>query len=262
MYSIAKGKRDLGSKNSFVGDGWGFCDFQFTLYRKTKYGEYRAETNYYAVAAFSLPRKLPNVFFDSKATGGREFKKLFRQSQKHSLEGDFDTHHTTYFHEDYTIDNLSFITPEVMLAIRDAKEYDVELYSNMLYLYNELEDMPQQLEDMEEKGKKIRLKLLNNITTYKDDRIDYGDGRKTVSLLGARLRVSLRLQYFKTVVAIIGIVSGFIYFLWESSEYGSVTVLGLYVILISAGVLLNSLKIIRDVKSDDEYFKKMSNVGI
>lgn len=261
LYMIAENKRDLSSKNSFLGSDWGFCDFQFSTYRRTKRSEYKAETSYYAVAVFFLPRKLPNVFFDSKNTGAREFKKLFRQSQRHSLEGDFDTHHTTYFHEDYTIDNLSFITPEVMLAISVAKNYDVEIYKDCLYLYNELENMPYQLNDMEEKGKNIRQKLLNNISTYRDERLKYGDGRKTVSLLGTQLRRSIVPRYINVILSAMGIISGIIFMMWEKAKYGNNSVFGLYATFFSAGFLVSNIKVIKSIKREDAHFKSMTNVG-
>jgi hypothetical protein len=202
--------------NSYVGADWGYGEYQFKGYVETKGGRrYDTATFYYAVAMFTLPRKLPNVFFDSHRTGGREFSVLFDAAQKHSLESVFDNYFTTYFHEDYKIDSLSFITPEVMEVLIAAKEYDIEIYQDKLYIYNELENMPQQLEDMWRSGDSIRQKLLNNIITYRDERIDFADGRNTVSTLGLTLRRSLKPIYgaifFGAIMTLATFISAFFY---------------------------------------------------
>jgi len=181
--------------NSYIGDGWGYGEFTFKRFHKTKHGKVDRTEYFYAIAAFKLPRKLPNVMFDSKLTGGREFKALLDDSQKHSLESIFGKYFDTYFHEDYNIDSLSFITPEVMEAIIEAKEYDVEIHGEYLYLYNELENMPKQLLDMKRLGENIFTKLENNIYSYRDDRIAYSQGRRTVSVLGLNLKKSLTFDY-------------------------------------------------------------------
>ena len=192
-------KRDRGLDNVYKGTDWAFGDFRYSVYRKTRRGEYKTSTHYRAVAVFDLPRILPNVFFDAKATKGSEFKMLFDQEQRHSLEGNFDEFFETYFSKEYAIDSLSFITPEVMQAMIAAKEYDIEIYKDKLYLYNELENMPDQLQTVERLGNKVRTTLLNNIVTYRDDRLSYEDGRQTVSVQAIQLRRSI----FKEVVTII-----------------------------------------------------------
>lgn len=209
MAELAEERIAVQQSNNFIAGDWGFTDYHFSRYTTGKYGyRQRSVTYYYAVASFQLPRSLPNLFFDSKHTGSREFKNLFKSSQKHSLEGNFDKHFTTYFHEDYRIDNMSFITPEVMEAILFAREYDIEIYQDRLYLYNELEGMPGQLDDMEQKGKLIRQKLLNNILTYRDERLQYEYGRKMVSLQGVKLRRSLTWTYVLFSISFVAIACG------------------------------------------------------
>ncbi len=196
----------------FGKDDWSFGDFHYTRIVRTKYGTRRSYTLHYAVGAFTLPRTLPNVFFDSKHTGGREFRIVLESSQMHSLEGDFDDHFRTYFNKDYTIDSLSFITPEVMQTMLDARAYDIEIYGNTLYLYNELENMPDQIEDVRRHGEMIRHALLNNIVSYRDERIDFQDGRKTVSVQGIELNQPLwphvlTLALCCAALAVIGVIS-------------------------------------------------------
>lgn len=208
--------RNRRTEQSYIAEDWGYCEFSFDQYAKTKRGTYNVATYYFAVAGFRLPRKLPNIFFDSGSTGGKEFRVQFRRNQRHSLESIFDNHFTTYFHESYTIDNLSFITPEVMEALVKADNHDIEIYDDMLYLYNELENMPDQLEGMERDGKIIRQKLMNNIETYRDERIDYSKGRKSISILGLSLKRSLRKNYLSAffgllilVTTMVGAIYGF-----------------------------------------------------
>lgn len=179
------------ARNAYGNDDWSFCDIRFIRFRETNRGSFPSKTQYVSVAAFRLPRVLPNIFFDSKRTQGREFKLLFKSSQRHSLEGDFDTYFTTYFHEDYIIDNLSFITPDVMLDLIAACEYDIEIYGDTLYLYGDVMTMPKQLLDMQRVGFALQRRLSRSALTYRDERIDFDYGRKTVSTQGIRLRRSL-----------------------------------------------------------------------
>jgi hypothetical protein len=232
--------------NFYLTDDWGFCDYEFSMYRRSKYGKYKARTYYYAIAAFQLPRKLPNVFFDGNVSGKHEFKLLFDNSQVHSLEGNFDKFFKTYFHNDYTIDNLSFITPEVMQAIIDASEYDIEIYGDKLYLYNELELMPNQLLDMEKKGKAIRQKLLNNINTYRDERISYDEGRRTVSVLGFNLKQSLTISYLKLIVGVV-LSSAGLYFAPKVGSFGT------YAFIIGVTMMFKSALKIYTVKTNNKY---------
>jgi len=191
LFSITKQRPQF--KNSYRSDSWGYTDFIFSEFSDNyKRERYATNSYYFAVAAFDLPRALPNVFFDSKRSGGREFKLLFREDQRHDLEGDFHTHFATYFTEDYSIDSLTFITPDVMEAFVEANQYDIEIFGNKLYLINELENMPEQLKDIEQKGKRIREAMKRNITRYKDDRIDREVADKTISISGLLLRRSYK----------------------------------------------------------------------
>jgi len=241
MLALSEGKRDIRFRNCYVGDDWAFCDFEFSKYQKKKYGEYKSETYYFSIGAFQLPRKLPNVMFDSHSTGGREFDLLFDSRQRHSLEGDFDKYFTTYFHQDYTIDSLSFITPEVMQALIVARDYDVEISGDILYLYNEIENMPDQLHDFEAKGDQIRKVLLNNILTYRDDRIKYSDGRRTVSFLGLKLRRSLKLQLFNIFLGTTLCLLGMYILFWARNEVNTIPAVSFY--LLCFGLVLIILNI-------------------
>ncbi len=194
--------RDPKVSNLLIGPGWQYCDFSYTIYGHFKYGEYEQARVFYGVLAFDLPRKLPNIFFDSKKARRRQFRFHFARQQRHSLEGDFDKYFVTYFPEQYTVDSLSFISPEVMLALRAAHDYDIEIVSDKLFLYGPLYEPQAQLADMLAKGATIKQKLLNNIITYRDHRLPYEEGRQNVSKLGA----SLQYSKFWKIVAIITFV--------------------------------------------------------
>ena len=202
------GVRDQWFNNMVKGDKWTFGDYNFAIYRKTKNGEYKEKTIYYSVLSIDLPRALPNVFFDSKATRGKEFRKLFDDSQLHSLEGNFDTYFDTYFPTFYTIDSLSFITPEVMESLMQARHYDIEIYENKLYLYQPLKHMPQQIEDVLAQGNNVYNTLMNNIKTYRDERLDFAKGRQGVSVAGIRLRRGLLRSYFAIFFGSLLLMSG------------------------------------------------------
>ncbi len=186
---------------------WQYCDFSYNYYRRTKYGEYRAGTVYYGIAFTKLPRVLPNVFFDSKKARGRQFRFTFSGTQLHSLEGDFDNYFATYFPDDYTIDSMSFITPDVMQAMIAASEYDIEIVGDTLYLYGPLSTDPNDIMLMSQKLNDIKARLLQNIMTYRDERLPMNVGRQTITPTGMVLKKS-RFMQILTIVAVVLYVVG------------------------------------------------------
>ena len=260
LYSISEDRNKYHKHriiNSYTGNGWGYGEYTFKSYSKTKHGRVDRTEYFYAIATFKLPRKLPNVLFDSKLTGGREFKALLDDSQKHSLESVFGNYFDTYFHEDYTIDSLSFITPEVMEAIMEAKEYDVEIHGEYLYLYNELENMPKQLLQMKTFGEKIYKKLENNIYSYRDDRIPYRQGRRTVSVLGLNLKKSLTFDYIFLFFSILLLIAVFIARITKA-EYAQIWLYsGIFLITLAAPRVI---KIFR-VRQEQKIAQDLRNYG-
>jgi hypothetical protein len=182
--------RDQSIADCFSGPDWDYGDFTYTQYRYVKNGEYPDLYVYYGVIATQLPRALPNVFFDSKRARGKQFRFQLSASQKHSLEGDFDRYFVTYFPPDYTIDALSFITPEVMWALRGAADYDIEIVEDRLLLYGPWGNPDKQIPDMAAKIMDIKKQLMNNIITYRDERLPTEQGRLQVAENGKVLRGS------------------------------------------------------------------------
>ena len=185
--------------NLLVGNDWEYADFTYNVYGKHKYGEYLQAIVHYGVMSTKLPRRLPNVFFDSKKARGRQFRFHFSKSQQHRLEGDFSKFFVTYFPTGYTIDSMSFISPDVMWVMRDAADYDIEIYGDRVFLYGPLYDPEKQLPDMAAKIARIKKELLDNILTYRDQRLPYDQGRKLVAGAG----ISLRLSNFWKIVSIV-----------------------------------------------------------
>lgn len=181
------GSRDEAFYNHITTGNWQYCDFSFNYYKKTKYGEYHAGTVYYGVMFAKLTRALPNVFFDSKQARGRQFRFVFARKQKHSLEGDFDKYFTTYFPEQYTIDSMSFISPDVMQELKNASEYDIEIVGDLVCLYGPVPTNEQDILTMAVKMQKIKNQLMDNITTYRDERLPFSVGRKQVAVQGMTL---------------------------------------------------------------------------
>ena len=195
--------RDRRFNNHLKTAEWEYIEPSYAVYHKTKNGEYKAATIYYAVMAVELPRLMPNVVFDAKNQRGRQFKTIFDEDQLHQLEGNFGKYFDAYFAKDYTIDSLSFITPDVMEALIEAEQYDVEIVGNKLFLYGRLwHDAPAQLQDMSQKIAHIKQELLDNILTYRDERIAYADGRNTVHASGLSLKRRKKIAW-ATVVAVI-----------------------------------------------------------
>lgn len=203
------GSRDEAYCNHLTSKDWEYCDFTYNYYKRTKHGEYKAGTVYYGLMFTRLPRTLPNVFFDSKNSRGRQFRFTFARKQKHSLEGNFDSFFTTYFPEDYTIDSMSFISPDVMLAMIDAAEYDIEIIGDVLCFYGPVSTAETDLITMSNKLLAVRSQLMDNIQTYRDERLPYAVGRKGVAVQGMALDKSKFLKRLTIAIAILYIVLRF-----------------------------------------------------
>jgi hypothetical protein len=186
---LALEPRDPRMFNIVSGADWRYADFSHTIYKKLKNGEYKAAYMFYSVLELDLQRALPTMLFDSPKTHSKQFERYFDKEQEHHLEGNFDKYFVTYFPKYYSIDALSIITPEVMQAMIEAKDYDIEIDGNKLYLYGPLIPV-EQLPDFMEMGKAVRKKLMNNLVTYRDERLDAAAGRSGVSVFGAELRRS------------------------------------------------------------------------
>jgi len=214
--ALGEGNRPYELHNVISAPDWQYADFSYKKYEHSKYGDYAVATVYYGVMSTELPRELPNVFFDSKQARGKQFDRLFQPNQEHSLEGDFDTYFVTYFPAQYTIDSMSFISPDVMIALRDAAQYDIEIVGNKLFLYAPLDDPAAQLDDMAAHIYAIKQQLLDNILTYRDERLPYDQGRERVTPLGAALQRRKPSWWLFVGVVVIYLLSQFGQMIWNN----------------------------------------------
>ncbi len=180
--------RDRQLVNYLLTPGWNYIDLSYCVYQRTKNGEYKAAYVYYSVLVTKLPRVLPNVFFDSKSNGGRQYKSRFYKDQRQSLESDFDTYFDTYFAEGYTIDSMSFITPDVMQALERANEYDIEIMGDRLLMYGPVYVDTDKVLDGATKLQAILKTLQVTAAAYNDERLPGLAGTQTVTPQGLQLR--------------------------------------------------------------------------
>lgn len=189
LSSIAKlGDAGTNLRNCIYAPEWSYCDYTYEVYRETRYGSYKESEYFYALMGAVLPRKLPNIIFDSIKSRKRQFRAVYDKSQLHTLEGNFDQHFATYFPNEYTIDSLSFISPDVMEALVEADEYDVEIIDNNLFIFGPIKNPDVQIPEMTAKLNRIKQELLDNILTYRDERLPYAKGRQEVAIEGTRLQ--------------------------------------------------------------------------
>jgi len=151
-------------------------------------GNNHSNETFVAILRLDLPRALPHVFFDSKKMDGQQYDIAFNTKQQHSLEGDFDKYFTAYFIEEYTIDSLSFIAPDVMQKMVEASDYDIEIINNHLYLYGPLEKGEQAIQIMFQRAGAIVEALGTSLRTYRDERLPLPEGRMAVSKTGQHLK--------------------------------------------------------------------------
>jgi len=174
--------------NYLTTDSWNYLDVSYEVYQKTKNGEYKAATVYYSVLVTKLPRILPNVFFDSKTQRGRQYKSKFTGDQRHSLEGNFDNYFDTYFAEGYTIDDMSFVTPDVMQALIAASDYDIEIVQDRLLMYGPVYVDANMVNDGATKLIEILRTLKITAAAYRDSRLPGAAAAQAVTPQGMFLR--------------------------------------------------------------------------
>lgn len=79
----------------------------------------------------TLPRSLPHLVIDSRMNGS--LRTYLVNSQRISLEGDFDRHFTVYAPGAYAVDALQLLTPDVMACLIDhGRSWDMEIVEDQL----------------------------------------------------------------------------------------------------------------------------------
>lgn len=251
-------KRDIKAKNLITGTDWRYVEYSYNIYAKTKYGEYVAKTIFYSVLELDLPRRLPNMLFDSQKARGKQFKMVIDASQVQHLEGNFDKYFSAYFPTHYNIDSLSLISPEVMEALINSSDYDIEISGDKVYLFGSLHS-PEATKRMIDLGLNIRNKLLNNAITYKDERLPSNIGRNGVSSYGIQLRENV---WAGAGIIGVGILLAAIGILPLFNTNGSKEPSGHFyygIILISYGIFKVSLQKYKSYKLDKAYHQEFRN---
>lgn len=177
---------------------WSLYEFELTFMRRSKYGKYAGRQLYYTVLEVKINRPLPNIVFDSMRAKGRQFKYAYLQSQRLSLEGGFDDVFVTYAPDNYKIDTLSFVTPEVMAALLEARDFDIEIVGDRVFLYGPVLFDSTEAEQMKSLGQRLAVELNDNIDTYSDSYVAGMNKYTTTNAFARKLQKSP----FKSLVAV------------------------------------------------------------
>lgn len=138
---------------------------RFEIYKRDQRRRQRSGTAYYTVFEADLQRAIPQVVFDAKMAKKKQFKRVYAQSQRVSLDPPGNDYFEVYSPLYHNIETFSFITPEVIAAAIEAKEYDFEVIDNKLLVYGPLLDEAS-LRDFEIKARNIFYHLDDNLRAY------------------------------------------------------------------------------------------------
>lgn len=150
-----------------------------------RYETCSTEYGNYSVVQIKIDRRLPNIFFDG-LHNGRVERALMDAGQRLRLDVNFDDYVHAYSPYRYEIDTLALFSPEVLQVIMRLNFCDIELYRNTIYLYMPVIE-PEGIAEFVGYGYALRDALAHNFHTYRDERIEYAEGRRTVSVHASRL---------------------------------------------------------------------------
>ncbi|MFJ4045076.1 hypothetical protein ACIPV2_04945 [Microbacterium sp. NPDC089987] len=98
----------------------------------------RASSDDWHYLMLRLPAPVPHVVLSSVKSGGisKQLPVHLEQSQRISLEGDFDRHFRVYAPNDYGTDALYLLAPDVMVALLDhAVAFNVEMVDDTVVFF-------------------------------------------------------------------------------------------------------------------------------
>jgi len=166
-------------------NNWKLYDATFDFYRKTKHGSYKSRQAYYTIFEIKLATFVPHLIFDSLVGKRSQFKKIYLQAQRVSLEGNFDDYFEVYAPQSYHLDALSFITPEVMEAMIEVGEFDIEFQGDSLLVFAPL--LPaSQIKHFKQRCLRLHRHVNDNLMTYRDNRTA-AEPHNSVTDFGKRL---------------------------------------------------------------------------
>ena len=120
----------------------------------------------YTVFEADLRQKVPHLIFDSAKSKRHQLKRVFKQARKLTLNSYIDKTFTVHAPDNHDIDILSFVTPEVVEAINNLKDYDLELVGDRLFCYAPFLRR-EELSGFQQKCSNLYLKLVDNFTQTK-----------------------------------------------------------------------------------------------
>lgn len=234
----------------------GALDARFNFYRKTKHGDQLYKQALYTVLEFRLRRRLPHVLFDSKAAKGNQFEKYFIRAQRLSMDVYVDDYFDVYAPEGYQIDTLSFITPEVLYAMVEAKDYDFEIVNDSLLCFAPILN-ESDLDIAEHTCRKVYASLNDHIDNYRDNRLKGKQRKHGVTDFAKQLLESpLRFYVPALISGLLTLVGLMLLLQWR--QYGGDVRIVLYPGIFFAGYFGKILKIKRRNNQLIQNFKGLS----
>lgn len=154
-----------------LGGYWGMYDLVINVWRETRLGDFVGRRHMHTVFESKLQRQVPNVVFDNREAHGRQFSYQYVGAQRLSLEGDFDRYFDTYGPQGYHVDTLSFISPEVMAAMRDCTiPCDIEFVGDRLICHAPMVTAAD-IDAYKQQCLRIYAAVNDNLDIYRDDRL-------------------------------------------------------------------------------------------
>lgn len=157
------------------------------------------QTYTWRYAAVRLPRKVPHMVLDAKQNNASLMNRaifsnlpvILPNSQRITLEGNFDDYFTLYGPKKYDVDVRYVLTPDVMVALIDASShFDVELVDDLAFFYT-VDDGKTDVDvigDMLTVLEVVGHELYDQTDRYADDRVDDARQKNAVAEQGRRLR--------------------------------------------------------------------------
>ena len=157
-------KQHLGANLIAKGDYWQLYDVTISGYTTKSYlkGAKNNVVVRYSVCEMKLRQAVVQLVFDSKIAKGRQFKAVYSQKQKISLNHQLERIFDSYCRQDLKLEALSFITPEVIEALIDTSDYDVEFVGDRLFCYRPMV-ADKQLKRLQQKALALHSSVNDNL---------------------------------------------------------------------------------------------------
>ena len=169
------------------GSNWQIYDIIVQFKRTTKSNQkYVSKQEFYTVFEAKLERIVPHLVFDAKQAKGKQFKNLYLQAQRLALEDSLGQFFDAYGPQHYSIDILSFITPEIIEVMLGLRDCDIELVDDSLFCYSRLLTA-KQLADFQTKCLHLQSEINKNLSSYRDDRLSDQARLENVTDFGKQL---------------------------------------------------------------------------